>query len=130
VKRREQRQEQYEFFWLGTDFYDEERTKKLKALLGSSAILDVLCLFAWAVPKRPSGWLRGMNERDIEIACEWEGEPDTLVPALLESGFIEKRVDGYHILQWDRHFDPGAIKRPPRAQFEWRREQRRLRRRG
>jgi len=48
-----------------------------------------------------NGILEGMNEEKIEMAANWFGEPGTLVPMLLELGWLGQMNDGtYFIPEW------------------------------
>jgi hypothetical protein len=52
----------------------------------------------------PEGILVGWTEEDIADACDWEGDPQKLVNALIESGWIEKDSNGeYAIHDWCEH---------------------------
>ena len=47
------------------------------------------CLWWWCIDYAPDGDLSRYDAEDIAIACEWEGDPDTLVSMLVETGFLD-----------------------------------------
>lgn len=53
------------------------------------AIGILVCLFCWAAQFAPNGDLSGFSNRTIANACQWKHNPDEIVAALRESGWID-----------------------------------------
>lgn len=77
--------------------------KKLIALCNTlqisraSAIGHLHMLWWWAIENRETGDLTGLFDKDIAIACDWDGEPKVLIDALHATEWLKK----YHITDWD-----------------------------
>ena len=94
---------------LNVFFFKHRKTLKLRRKLGAEGVLALMTLWTEAAINRPDGILTGYDEEDIAIASGWPGEPEELVTALLECGFLERLEDGtYKIHDWEEH-QPWAV---------------------
>lgn len=89
---------------LATSFRGHRKRKKLKRFLGFGAEVYLIDLWLTVAMDCPEGILIGWKDDDIADACNWEGEPQDLVSALLESHWLEKNADGeYSLHDWCEH---------------------------
>jgi len=58
------------------------------------------CLWWWALDYAPDGHLDRYDPLDIAIGAEWEGDPETLLEALISCGFVDRREDGLYLHDW------------------------------
>lgn len=73
------------------DRRDDPATVRLAAELGLNrweALGRLDCLYWWTARYAPSGDLAPFSDAEIAAACDWTGEPDQLVMALLEAGVL------------------------------------------
>ena len=73
------------------------KTKKLARLLGVSlpaAVGHLHYLWWWALDFAPSGTLEKFDEYDIADAVHWDGEPEKLVDALTDVGYLDRDGNG------------------------------------
>jgi hypothetical protein len=63
----------------------------------------LVALWIWALDNVPSsGSLAGITDVDVEEAAEWPDElAGTLVPALVDAGFVDVEDDGRYLHDWD-----------------------------
>lgn len=54
------------------------------------AVGVLVCLWTWAVQNAPQGDLSGCNERTIARAAQWKKNPQTLISALKDCGFLDE----------------------------------------
>ena len=88
---------------LSVFFFQHRKTKKLKRKLGAEGVLALISLWTYAAVNHPEGILP-LDEEDIAIAADWDGDPEEFVSALIEIGFLEKLEDGtYKIHDWEEH---------------------------
>ena len=89
---------------LAVSFRGHRKRKRLRLLLGPGSTDYLIDLWIATAMNHPSGILLGMDETDIALEAGWEGEPQTLVSALLECGFLEKTEHGAYVLHdWGDH---------------------------
>lgn len=89
------------------------KTRKLIRRLGGDGAFRLVMLWAWTAANKPDGDLSGMSDEDIELAADWQGEPDAFVRALAEVGFLDGEPGGRHLHDWADHnpFAAGATMR-------------------
>ena len=94
------------------------KTRKLQRRLGPSGPWALVCLILWAGHHRPNGDLAGMDDEDIELACDWQGEPGEFVRVAAEVGFLDVLNDHYVLHDWYEHqpWIAGREQRRKRAQ--------------
>jgi len=93
---------------LSVFFFQHRKTKKLKRKLGADGVLALISLWTYAAVNHPEGILP-LDEEDIAIAADWDGDPQEFVNTLIEIGFLEKLEDGtYKIHDWEEH-QPWAV---------------------
>lgn len=88
---------------MSVEFPVNPKTKKLKRRLGADAVLGLMAIWCHAAQRRPDGSLKGMTNEDIAIVADWAGEPDDLVNALVEVGFIDATDDGLMLHDWEEN---------------------------
>ncbi|WP_375577502.1 hypothetical protein, partial [Paracidovorax oryzae] len=77
--------------------------KKLIRRLGPGAGLSIIWLFLWAAQNRSNGDLTGMTDEDIELACDWSGEPGTFVREAVAVRFLDGEEGDRRIHDWAEH---------------------------
>lgn len=82
------------------------KTKRLARRLddtvrGTVGLLHML--WWWAMDYAPDGNLTRYESEDIADAVMWDGDPDTLINALVEVGFIDDGDDGLYIHDWNEY---------------------------
>ena len=89
---------------LAVSFRGHRKRKRLRLLLGSGSTDYLIDLWLATATNHPSGILQGMDETDIALEAGWDGEPQKLVSALMECGFLEKAENGsYFLHDWEEH---------------------------
>ena len=88
---------------LAISFRGHRKRKRLRLLLGPGSTDYLIDLWIAVAMSHPNGILHGMDETDIALDAGWEGEPQALVQALLECGFLEKTAEGYALHDWADH---------------------------
>lgn len=83
-----------------TTFPHHHKTKKLRRKLGPEGVCALIFLWLFAAENRPDGVLSGMDEDDICIAAQWDGDAQSMLGALLEVGFLELVEGAYVIHDW------------------------------
>lgn len=78
-----------EDFRVATSFRTHRKRKRLRRRLGDAGLVALLDLWAYAAGERPSGELHGLTAEDLAEEADWCGDPDDLLVALAECGFIE-----------------------------------------
>ncbi len=63
----------------------------------------MLNLWIATAQNHPDGHLRGMDEVDIALEANWEGDPKMLVNALLDCKWLDKNNEGYKLHDWEEH---------------------------
>jgi DnaD/phage-associated family protein len=66
-----------------------------------AAVGHLHMLWWWAMDYAQDGNLSSFDPEDIADAMLWEGSPEELLSALINSGFIERVSDGLYIHDWD-----------------------------
>ena len=90
-------------FRLSIDFWQHPKTKKLARRAGLEGVRSLQILWAWAACNRPSGSLTGMDNEDIELAADWNGEAGAFVKALDELRWLDSTENGYALHDWQEH---------------------------
>ena len=88
---------------LKVTWYSNLKRKKLQRILGAAGPLAFIDLLIYTSMHRPTGNLTDMDEADIEIVAQWDGEKDKFVAALLELNFLEKKEKFYALHDWKGH---------------------------
>lgn len=96
------------------------KTKKLIRRIGTDGAWRLVCLFLWAAQNRPDGDLAGLSSEDVELAVDWGGEPDAMVKAMIDVGFLEGEDGSYRIHDWEEHnpWASGSEERSWRAKWK------------
>jgi len=103
---------------LSVSFLTHRKRKKLHRKLGAEGVLAFIDLLLNTAMSRPKGILFGMDEEDIALDAQWDGDAIEFVSVLIEVGFLEKGADhGYKIHDWEIHnaFAAHADERSERA---------------
>ncbi|MDS4030776.1 MAG: hypothetical protein RKO66_11975 [Candidatus Contendobacter sp.] len=74
---------------INTATLNHPKVIKLKRRLGSDAVLSLFTLWAWAEQERPDGILSDLDEEDIAIAADWDGDDRFFVTALIELRLLD-----------------------------------------
>lgn len=88
---------------IAVDFWHHPKTKKLIRRLGLEGARSLQILWTWTAANRPSGVLSGMDEEDIELAADWQGDVGAFISALKEMHWIDKTSEGYALHEWIEH---------------------------
>jgi hypothetical protein len=100
---------------LKVTWYTNLKRKKLQRLLGAAGPLAFIDLLIYTSMHRPTGNLTDMDEADIEIAAQWDGEKGEFVQTLLKLNFLEKKEKYYALHDWKEH-NAYAAKAPERSE--------------
>lgn len=95
-------------------FPSHTKTKKLKRILGSAGVLSLITLWTYAAQNRPDGALTGMDNDDIAIAADWDGDEKEFLAVLEKIGWIEKQGGVYVLHDWAEN-NPWAAGAPERS---------------
>jgi hypothetical protein len=89
---------------LATSFKGHRKRKRLRRFLGDRSDSYLIDLWLTVAMDCPEGVLLGWDKMDIADACGWEGDPEELVSALIESNWLEKDSDANYIIHdWCEH---------------------------
>jgi hypothetical protein len=85
-------------------FLTHRKRKKLFSLLGAQGVLSLVDLWLKTAENRPKGILTAMDETDIALDAQWDGDPAKFCDALRDVGFLDRSEDGtYSIHDWQDH---------------------------
>lgn len=108
------------------DFISHRKTQKLISRCGLEGFYSLISLWARMAVCRPKGILYDMSDEDIAIEAQWKGEPEKLINALLEIGWLDRRDDGILLLHdWKEHqswvygFEERSAKAKQSIQARW-----------
>ena len=94
------------------DHYKTRRLARLLKIPVTDAMGRLLTLWCWSMKFAPDGDLSCYDAEDIAAIVMWEGDPDTLLDALVNcggenaSGFIDRSDDGTMTLHdWEENCD-------------------------
>ena len=87
-------------FRLAVGFSRHHKTRKLKRALGAEGVLSLIWLWEYAAAERPDGDLSRLDDDDIELAADWDGEPGAFVAAIRSIGFLDV---GNLLHDWQEH---------------------------
>ena len=74
-------------------FLTHRKRKKLFNSLGPQGVLSLIDLWLNTAQNRPKGVLTGMDEADIALDAQWDGDAAQFCKALIEVGFLDKGKD-------------------------------------
>jgi len=91
------------------DFFEKDkRMRKLMFRFGGRSAALPIRLWCFAAQESPrDGRLAEHSTEMLETALGWTGRRGELEQALIETGFLEKRPEGYRVLSWEQ--DQGYI---------------------
>lgn len=76
-------------------------TKLLGVPRAHGYLVDLWC---WATQNAPSGLISGAAARLVlEVAAGWDGTPEALTNALIQSGWVDETEDGLALHDWKDH---------------------------
>lgn len=82
---------------------DHPKTKKLIRKCGQAGAWNLIRLFLFAAANHPDGDLSGMDDDDIEIAADWQGDAGAFVAALVEVRFLTGEQGARSVHDWAEH---------------------------
>ena len=89
---------------LAVSFRGHRKRKRLRLLLGPGSTDRLIDLWIATAMNHPDGVLRGMDVTDIALEAGWEEDPQKLVSALMECGFLDRTENGaYALHDWEDH---------------------------
>lgn len=88
---------------LAVSFRGHRKRKRLRQLLGDNATDYLIDLWLGTAMNHPGGLPEGMTPADIALEAGWEGEPETFITAMVESGFLDANPHGYALHDWAEH---------------------------
>ena len=112
------------WFELHQELWSHPKTKRMARLLDiprPQAVGHVVGLWIWALDYAQDGDLSTYEPGDIADACDWQGDADQLVAALLECGrkdgpgFLFRGDDGLEINDWEQYAGKTVKKRKQTA---------------
>ena len=96
------------------------KRRRLEKLIGPGAVGYLIDLWIATAVSRPDGVLAGWTPRDVADEVGWKEDPEQLLLALKDSGWIERREDGVVIVHdWTVHqgWATGSSDRSNRARM-------------
>lgn len=111
---------------IDTKLLQHPKTIKLYRRLGAEGVLSLIRLWLWAAENRPTGYLLGLSEEDIDlIAGAGQTGPDQTGPdqtrptsfcaVAKELSWIDVAEDGTLVLHEWSHYNPWAADAPTRS---------------
>lgn len=100
------------------ELWNHPKTSTLAFLLDEeiyAAIGRLHILWWWALDYAKDGDLTNISSRIIAQKLGWKGDPEQLINALVESGFVDSTNDGLFIHDWDEYTGDFAEKREKSA---------------
>jgi hypothetical protein len=89
---------------LKVSFLNHRKRKKLQRALGAEGVLAFIDLMLSAATNRPDGILAGLNNEDIALDAQWDGDADKFVDTLLSVGLLDMAEGGaLAIHDWQDH---------------------------
>lgn len=88
---------------IAIDFWQHPKTKKLIRRVGIEGIRSLQILWTWAANNKSDGNLAGLDEEDIELAADWQGDIGVFFKALVEVRWIDETDSGYALHEWLEH---------------------------
>lgn len=88
---------------LSVGFPHHPKTIMLETKLGPAGPWAFVRLILWVAQNKPDGDLKDMPDEYIEAAAGYQGEPGTLVEALVEVGFMKGKASLRRINDWNAH---------------------------
>jgi hypothetical protein len=88
------------------DIWNHPKTRKLEKRLGISraaAVGHLHGLWHWAVSYALDGSLTRHEPEDIAIAAYWDGDPNDLLTALRDTGWIDDNAGELSLHDWDQY---------------------------
>lgn len=88
---------------LSIGFWRHPKTVKLQRRLGLESVRSLQILWLWAAQSKPSGDLSGLDDEDISIAADWNGDVGVFASALSSIGFLDGESGGYSLHGWQEN---------------------------
>jgi len=85
------------------NFRTNPKTKKLKRRGGLEMVDCLIALWIWSAQNRPCGNLSGLDEEDIELAADWNGEQGVFYRTLVDLGWLDESESGCELHDWHEH---------------------------
>ena len=79
------------------------RTRRVKSILQidtPTAVGHMCLLWLWAIDNAGNGSIGGMLNQEIADVCEYKGDADAFVEALIQAGYLERTEDDLIIHDW------------------------------
>lgn len=80
------------------------RTRRVKSILGidtPTAVGHMCLLWLWALDNAGNGSIGGMLNQEIADVCEYRGDADAFVEALVEAGYLIRTENDLLLHDWD-----------------------------
>jgi hypothetical protein len=87
---------------INADVFSHTKIKKLKRRLGAEGVIALLCLWSWVAKHKPDGDLSGLDEDDLMLAADWEGQ-ENIVQILVDLRLVDEIDGGFAIHDWAEH---------------------------
>lgn len=87
-----------------TNIADHPKTRKLARRLKvaiPTAVGHLHILWHWALDYAPNGDLAQRDPEDVAVGARFEGEPNDLIEALVDAGFVDRADDALRLHDWD-----------------------------
>lgn len=106
---------------IDTRFFSHPKTMKLISRMGADGVCSLLRLWLWAAENRPSGYLHGLSDEDIDlIAGGGQTRPDqtssssSFAQLAMELGWIDTGENGLYLHEWAQ-YNPWVSDAPSRS---------------
>ena len=91
-------------FRISVTFPAHPKALKLMRRLGDRAFYCLVRLWAFTASNKSKGVLERMDDEDVELAADWQGDPGTFVEALLDLSLLDRDEQGrLCIHDWQEH---------------------------
>lgn len=110
---------------LSVTFPNHPKIIKLQRRLESQAVVSLIYLWIHVAQNKSSGVLANMSAEDIEIAAQWNGQPDAFVKTLVELRLLDHENNTYTVHNWEKnnpyafHASDRSAKAIKAAQARW-----------
>lgn len=88
---------------LKLSFQTHPKTKKLKLKLGNDGVISFIYLLMFAAGSKSNGILDGMDNDDIALASDYQGDADQFVETLLAIRYLVEEDGVLKIHDWQDH---------------------------
>ena len=104
---------------VSTSLVNHPKVKRLIRVLGFESFYSLISLWSYAATNKPDGDLTGLDDIDIAIASNWDGDEKLFLDTLCQMGFLECNDNSILIHDWVEHnpYAAGSTDRSEKSRF-------------